>query len=107
MLDIMRSSYANQSSIGGALAFRENNGSDNFIRFCSDAQAILNWLGTNKAKYEMLGTATKFDIAMPNTSAILCVVHLVVVTNKKCLLYMLMLKGNMLPTGLLEEVLVW
>ena len=66
---LMRSSYANQSSIGGALAFRENNGSDNFIRFCSDAQAILNWLGTNKAKYEMLGTATKFDIAMPNTSA--------------------------------------
>ncbi len=66
---LMRSSYANQSSIGGALAFRENNGSDNFIRFCSDAQAILNWLGTNKAKYEMLGTATKFDIDMPNTSA--------------------------------------
>lgn len=66
---LMRSSYANQSSIGGALAFRENNGSDNFIRFCSDAQAILNWLGTNKAKYEMLGTATKFDIVMPNPNA--------------------------------------
>ena len=66
---LMRSSYANQSSIGGALAFRENNGSDNFIRFCSDAQAILNWLGTNKAKYEMLGTATKFDIVKPNPNA--------------------------------------
>ena len=66
---LLRSEYANQSSISGALAFRTNNSSDNYVRFCSDTNAITTWLGTNKAKYEMLGTATKFDIAMPNPNA--------------------------------------
>lgn len=47
---LMRSSYANQSSIGGALAFRENNGSDNFIRFCSDTTAIKKWLGVSSGR---------------------------------------------------------
>ncbi|MGL4843971.1 MAG: tail fiber domain-containing protein [Aeromonas veronii] len=42
---LFRSNYANQSTISGAMAFRINNGSDNYIRFCSDAGAIRNWLG--------------------------------------------------------------
>ena len=42
---LLRAEYANQSSIGGALAFRTNNTTDNYIRFCSDIKAIRNWLG--------------------------------------------------------------
>ena len=42
---LLRSEYANQSSISGALAFRTNNSSDNYVRFCSDTKAIRNWLG--------------------------------------------------------------
>ena len=64
-----KSTYPNQDRMNGALAYRVNNSSDNNIRFCSDVQAILEWLGTNKAKYELLGTATKFDIVMPNPNA--------------------------------------
>ena len=42
---LLRAEYANQSSIGGALAFRTNNTTDNYVRFCSDIKAIRNWLG--------------------------------------------------------------
>ena len=64
-----KSSYPNQNRMNGAIAYRVNDSTDNNIRFCSDVQAILEWLGTNKAKYELLGTATKFDIVMPNPNA--------------------------------------
>lgn len=42
---LVRANYANQSTISGALAFRINNSSDNYIRFCSDTAAIRSWLG--------------------------------------------------------------
>lgn len=42
-----RSTYANQATISGAMAFRVNSGSDNFIRFCSDQAAIRTWLGVH------------------------------------------------------------
>lgn len=41
----VRATYANQSNISGALAFRVNNSSDNYIRFCSDRDVIRTWLG--------------------------------------------------------------
>lgn len=42
---LVRATYANQTSISGALAFRVNNSSDNYIRFCSDRDVIRTWLG--------------------------------------------------------------
>lgn len=42
---LFRSNYADQLAMGGALAFRTNNTTDNYIRFCSDAAAIRSWLG--------------------------------------------------------------
>ncbi|MGL4639192.1 MAG: tail fiber domain-containing protein, partial [Shewanella sp.] len=42
---LFRSEYANQATIGGAIAFRTNNSTDNYIRFCSDTAAIRNWIG--------------------------------------------------------------
>lgn len=41
---LFRSNYANQTTISGAMAFRVSNGSDNFIRFCSNQDAIRFWL---------------------------------------------------------------
>lgn len=37
---LFRSNYANQSTISGGMAFRVNNGTDDYIRFCSNAGAI-------------------------------------------------------------------
>lgn len=42
---LLRSNYENQTSISGAMAYRLNNSSDNFVRFCSDPAAIRKWLG--------------------------------------------------------------
>ena len=64
-----KSSYPNQNRMNGAIDYRVNDSTDNNIRFCSDVQAILEWLGTNKAKYELLGTANSFTINNPNPSA--------------------------------------
>ena len=41
---LFRSEYANQTTISGAMAFRINNSSDNYIRFCSDKGAIRTFL---------------------------------------------------------------
>ena len=43
---LLRSEYANQNTIGGAVAYRTNNTADNYVRFCSDTAAIRTWLGT-------------------------------------------------------------
>ena len=40
-----KSENSNENRIGGALAFRVNNSTDNEIRFCSDINAIKKWLG--------------------------------------------------------------
>lgn len=42
---LFRSNYADQTSITGAMAFRVNNSSDNYIRYCSDEAAIRAYLG--------------------------------------------------------------
>ena len=42
---LLRSEYANQNTIGGAVAYRANNTTDNYLRFCSDPAAIRTWLG--------------------------------------------------------------
>ena len=45
---LFKSNYANQSTINGAMAFRTNNSSDNYIRFCSSKSAIRAWLDVNQ-----------------------------------------------------------
>ena len=42
---LFRSNYANQSTISGGMAFRVNNGADDYIRFCNDKAAIRTFLG--------------------------------------------------------------
>jgi hypothetical protein len=42
---LFRSNYQNQSTISGGMAFRVNNGADDYIRFCNDKAAIRTFLG--------------------------------------------------------------
>jgi len=42
---LFRSNYQNQSTISGGIAYRVNNGADDYIRFCTDKGAIRTFLG--------------------------------------------------------------
>jgi hypothetical protein len=42
---LVRPTYQNQTTISGAMAFRVNNSTDNYIRFCSSASSVRTWLG--------------------------------------------------------------
>lgn len=42
---LLRTSYADQSNISGAIAFRINNSTDNYTRYCNNPSAIRTWLG--------------------------------------------------------------
>jgi hypothetical protein len=42
---LFRANYANQSTISGAIAFRVNNSSDNYTRYCSSPSAIRTFIG--------------------------------------------------------------
>ena len=42
---LFRATYANQSTISGAIAFRVNNSSDNYTRYCSSPSAIRSFIG--------------------------------------------------------------
>ena len=42
---LFRANYANQSTISGAIAFRVNNSSDNYLRYCSSPSAIRTFIG--------------------------------------------------------------
>nr|QBP06762.1 hypothetical protein OlV7_gene68 [Ostreococcus lucimarinus virus 7] len=41
---LLRPNYTNQNTISGAMAFRVNNGNDNYVRFCSSTSAIRTFL---------------------------------------------------------------
>lgn len=47
---LVRANYQNQNTISGALAYRVNNSSDNYVRFCSDTTAIKKWLGVSSGR---------------------------------------------------------
>lgn len=42
---LIRSEYADQSTISGAIAYRTNSSSDNYTRFCNNPNAVRDWLG--------------------------------------------------------------
>jgi hypothetical protein len=46
---LLRASYANQSTISGAMAFRVNNGADNYTRYCNNPAAIRTFIGAAAA----------------------------------------------------------
>lgn len=44
-LRLLRPNYADQTTISGAIAYRVNSSTDNYVRFCSDTGAIRTFLG--------------------------------------------------------------
>jgi hypothetical protein len=48
---LLRPNYQNQTSISGAIAFRVNNGSDNYLRFCSNGAAIRSFIGAGTSSF--------------------------------------------------------
>ncbi|MEG0006591.1 MAG: phage tail protein [Aeromonas sp.] len=42
---LLRAHFQDQGDISGAIAFRVNNSTDNYTRYCSNPVAIRNWLG--------------------------------------------------------------
>ena len=48
---LFRPTYANQTTISGAIAYRVNNSTDNYIRFCSDGAAIRSFIGAAESSH--------------------------------------------------------
>jgi hypothetical protein len=46
---LFRANFGNDSVPSGAVAFRVNNSTDNYIRFCSDMVQVRAWIGANNA----------------------------------------------------------
>ncbi|UWZ92179.1 phage tail protein [[Pasteurella] aerogenes] len=42
---LLRATYNDQSNISGAIAFRVNNSTDNYTRYCNSPAAVRTWLG--------------------------------------------------------------
>lgn len=42
---LLRSNYNDQNNISGAIAFRVNNSTDNYTRYCNSPAAVRSWLG--------------------------------------------------------------
>lgn len=59
---LLRTTYADQSTMSGAIAFRTNNSTDNYTRYCNSPTAVRNWLGA-LGKTEKATSATTADTA--------------------------------------------
>ena len=69
---LFRANYANQSTISGAMAFRVNNGTDNYTRYCSSPSAIRNFIGagtssTSGTVTSVSGTGTQNGLTLTGT----------------------------------------
>ncbi|MGL5051056.1 MAG: tail fiber protein, partial [Fusobacteriaceae bacterium] len=44
---LVRSNFQNDNYMNGAIGFRTNNGTDNYMRYCSEPAAVRTWLGVS------------------------------------------------------------
>ncbi len=58
---LLRANYGNQSTISGAIAFRVNNSTDNYTRYCSSPSAIRAFIGAGTSS--TTGTVTSVGIS--------------------------------------------
>lgn len=60
---LFRSTYQNQDTMSGAIAFRVNNSSDNYTRYCSNPTAVRNWIGAaaSSHSHDVISTKTVTD----------------------------------------------
>ena len=60
---LFRANYANQSTISGAIAFRVNNSSDNYLRYCSSPSAIRTFIGAGTGSGDITGVTAGTGIS--------------------------------------------
>ena len=48
---LLRATYQDQSTISGAIAFRVNNGTDNYTRYCNSPSAIRTFIGAGTSSF--------------------------------------------------------
>lgn len=50
---LFRATFGNESRMDGAIAFRVNNSNDNYTRYCSNPEAVRNWMRGAKTNWDM------------------------------------------------------
>ena len=80
---LFRANYANQSTISGAIAFRVNNGTDNYLRYCSSPSAIRAFIGagTGSGTSNLVIGTTSTTAMAGNTTTISSTQAANIVTN--------------------------
>ena len=64
---LIRTTYGDEFEIRGAIAFRANNSTDNYTRYCSNPVAVRNWLKGAQTEWRMNWRAYIEDPAYPMT----------------------------------------
>jgi hypothetical protein len=64
---LLKATYGDESRLVGAIAFRVNNSTDNYTRYCSDPAAVRNWMKDAKTEWRMQSRAYIEDPAYPMT----------------------------------------
>ena len=80
---LFRANYANQSTISGAIAFRVNNGTDNYLRYCSSPSEIRKFIGagTGSGTSNLVIGTTSTTAMAGNTTTISSTQAANIVTN--------------------------
>lgn len=50
---LLRTTFADESGMSGAIAYRANNSTDNYTRYCSNPSAIRDWMRGAKTSWDM------------------------------------------------------
>lgn len=67
---LVLSNYADQSSMSGAIAFRVNNGTDRYIRFCNNPASVRAWLGAPASVHTHTAAQANADIVASGHSQV-------------------------------------
>jgi hypothetical protein len=50
---LLRTTYGDESAMSGAIAFRVNNSTNNYTRYCNDPTSVRNWMRGAKTSWDM------------------------------------------------------
>lgn len=50
---LLRTTYSDESTMSGAIAFRVNNSTNNYTRYCNDPTSVRNWMRGAKTSWDM------------------------------------------------------